>query len=141
MDAALPLFSPAQTNTALYCQLHERGHSTADLISVQRAYRLSCKLFNGRYRKTERAFICHAVGTASALAQFDCRMELIVAAMLHAAYDSGQFPDGRCGLSPAHRHWLADQIGETIEQVVADYNHFEFDTGEPEALVARDLPV
>src|SRR5262245_2787177 len=129
------MFSPAQTNTAFYCQLHEQGHSSADLQLAQRTYRASCQLFNGRYRKSERAFICHAVGVASALAYVDRRIEWILAGMLHAAYDSGQYSDGRSGPTAAHRQWLASQVGNEIEEIVAAYDQFDFDTGKPEALV------
>jgi hypothetical protein len=131
------LFVPRQTNTGLYVQLHEAGHPTKDILRVQEAYRLSCRLFNGRYRKTERAFICHAVGVGSATARFDRRIEIIIAAMLHAAYDSGQFPDGRTGrASDAHRQWLKEQVGSGIEDVVARYRGFNFEEGVPERLAA-----
>jgi (p)ppGpp synthase/HD superfamily hydrolase len=141
MSDSKTLFSPVQTNTALYCQLHASGHGAEDLVRAQHAYRVSCKLFNGRYRKTERAFICHAVGAASSMAHFDRRIDLILAAMLHAAYDSGQYPDGRFGPTENHRRWLAKQVGESVEQIVAAYNRFEFNAGEPEALAERPIPV
>ena len=134
------LFFPAQTNTALYCQLHALGHSTEALARAQHCYRVCCKLFNGRYRKTERAFICHAVGAGSATAQFDRRVELVLAAMLHAAYDSGQYFDGKFGPSEAHRRWLASQVGDNVEQIVAAYNAFDFETGRPESLVVKGVP-
>jgi (p)ppGpp synthase/HD superfamily hydrolase len=138
--SAASLFSPAQTNTALYCQLHAAGHSTADLLRVQRAYRICCKLFNGRYRKTERAFICHAVGAGSSVAHFDRRIEMIIAGMLHAAFDSGQYPDGRIGLSDVHREWLAAQVGPEVEQIVARYNQFSFEMGTPESKAKAGVP-
>lgn len=139
-DTRPHLFVPAQTNTGLYCQLHERGHSPDNLARAQHAYRVCCKLFNGRYRKTERAFICHAVGAASSMAHFDQRMELILAAMLHAAYDSGQYPDGKFGPTPPHRAWLAGQVGDDVERIVAAYNEFDFNHGQPEALAAAAIP-
>ncbi len=130
------LFFPAQTNTAFYCQLHALGHSTETLLRAQLCYRVCCKLFNGRYRKTERAFICHAVGAGSATAHFDRRVDLILAAMLHAAYDSGHYPDGKFGPSEAHRRWLASQVGDNVEKIVAAYNAFKFESGRPESLAA-----
>jgi hypothetical protein len=129
-------FEPRQTNTGLYVQLHEAGHAVSDILRVQEAYRLSCRLFSGRYRKTERAFICHVVGVASAAARFEKRMEIVIAAMLHAAYDSGQFPDGRTGRpSEAHRSWLRVRVGEEIESTVARYVGFDFEEGIPERLL------
>lgn len=130
------LFRPRQTNTGLYVQLHEAGFSAADLAATQRAYRLASRLFNGKYRKTERVFICHAVGAASSAARFDSRFAFVVAAMLHAAYDSGQFPDGRIGgPSSSHRAWLAAQVGPEVEAILYRYQDFGFDRGGPEQYV------
>ena len=129
------LFLPRQTNTGLYVQLHQLGFSSAELREVQRAYRLACRMFNGRYRKTERAFICHAVGAASATAQFDQRLPVVLTAMLHATYDSGQFPDGRNGkTTEPHRKWLADQVGAEIEGLLFSFASFDFEKGVPEQL-------
>lgn len=130
-------FTPRQTNTGLYVQLHEAGYSTDDLLAVQKAYRLSARLFNGRYRKTERAFLCHAVGAASSVANFDQRLPMVLTAMLHAAYDSGQFPDGRIGKpSPSHRKWIAQHVGSEVESFVFRYNKFDFELGAPERYMA-----
>ena len=135
------LFSPAQTNTALYIQLHEAGYSVPDIIRAQHAYRLSCKLFNGRYRKTERPFICHAIGAASSAARFDKGIHRVIAAMLHATYDSGQFPDGRTGKkTDAHRAFVKEQVGEEVEAIVARYDDFSFELGVPEKMVERLPP-
>ncbi len=135
MPAETELFTPRQSNTALYVQLHDAGYATDDIRRAQAAYRLTCRMFNGRYRKTGRAFICHAVGAASSVAHFDTRIAYVIAAMLHAAYDSGHFPDGRSGRStPAHRKWLTEQIGPEIESVVARFIAFKFGEGVPEAL-------
>lgn len=119
---------PRQTINALYVQLHESGHSTSDLLRIQRGYRLVCIMFNGRYRKNERPFICHAVGAASSVAHVDRRVEVILAAMLHAAFDSGQFPDGRNGgHSDAHKTWLADQVGADVADLAARYDRFRLE--------------
>ncbi|RST87235.1 HD domain-containing protein [Aquibium carbonis] len=134
-------FMPAQTNTALYGQLHALGHSPADILRVQEAYRLALRLFNGRYRKTERAFICHAVGAASSVAHFERDVDVVIAGMLHAAYDSGQFPDGRFGkASEPHRTLVRSVVGERAESLVFRYPTLDFDTGGPERLAAGPLP-
>jgi len=126
-------FFVRQTNTGLYVQLHDSGFTGEDIRDVQSAYRVACRLFNGRYRKTERAFICHAVGTASSVARFDSRLSYVVVAMLHAAYDSGQFPDGRIGgLTPRHRKWLTARIGAEVEAILYRYSSFDFERGAPE---------
>lgn len=135
------LFVPRQTNTGLYVQMHEVGYPIDDILSAQTAYRLSCRMFNGRYRKTERAFICHAVGAASAAVFSKPPIETVIAAMLHASYDSGQFPDGKTGRrSAAHREWLAAQIGADIENIVARYLDLDFEAGVPEKLVEDGFP-
>ncbi|WP_254507776.1 DUF6817 domain-containing protein [Anatilimnocola floriformis] len=134
------LFYPKQSNTGLYCQLHVAGHSAEDILRVRHAYRIACSLFNGRFRKTERAFICHAVGAASALTHFSPRVDMIIAAMMHAAYDSGQFPDGKIGYSPEHRKWLRNEIGEAAEQLAYDYQQMHFGPGKPEAHATSGVP-
>ncbi len=134
-------FMPAQTNTALYVQLHALGHPIADILRVQAAYRLAIRLFNGRYRKTERAFICHAVGAASSVAHFERDVDFIIAAMLHAAYDVGQFPDGRFGkASEPHRALIRSAAGERAEDLVYRIPSLDFDTGGPERLASGPLP-
>jgi hypothetical protein len=135
-----PPFLPAQTNTGLLVQMHDAGFADRALAGVQKAYRLACRLFNGRYRKTERAFICHAVGTGSSVARFDDRLVLILAGMLHAAYHSGQFPDGRIGrASRSHRAWLRSHVGAEVESVVFRYHQFSFDLGKPEGCLEGGL--
>lgn len=126
-------FSPRQTNTGLYVQMRRRGFAQADIAAVHDAYRTAVRLFSGRYRKTERAFICHAVGAASSLAQFDTRCSFVIAALLHAAYDTGLFPDGRVGgRTRRHRKWLGDRIGAETEALLYRYQDFPFETGDPE---------
>ncbi|RUU06620.1 HD domain-containing protein [Mesorhizobium sp. USDA-HM6] len=136
------LFVPRQTNTALYMQLYDAGHALDDILRVQKAYRLACAMFNGRYRKSGRPFICHAVGAASSVAHFDRDLDFVIAAMFHAAYDSGQFPDGKSSRrSETHRKWLEARIGPRAEGLVARVGAMKFDTGDPERLVAEGVPV
>lgn len=135
------LFVPRQTNTALYMQLYELGHPVADILRVQNAYRVGCAMFNGRYRKTARPFICHAVGAASSVAHFDRNLDLVIAGMFHAAYDSAQYPDGRSSRrSDTHRKWLQQKLGPTVENLVARVDAMKFDTGDPERLVTEGVP-
>jgi len=132
------LFMPRQTNTGLYVQMHRDGFSNEHLARVQTTYRWVCRMFQGRVRKTERLFVCHAVGAASATAAFSGDIVLVLAAMLHAAYDSGQFPDGRLGgASPAHRRWLTDCVGSDVEELVFRYSAFPFHRGDPERLLVQ----
>ncbi len=135
------LFVPRQTNTALYMQLYELGHPVDDIVHVQKAYRVCCAMFNGRYRKTGRPFICHAVGAASAVAHFDKNLDLVLAAMFHASYDSGQYPDGKSSTrSDAHRKWLEQKVGVEVERLVARLIDVKFETGDPERIAADGVP-
>ncbi|UVK37483.1 hypothetical protein LHFGNBLO_004528 [Mesorhizobium sp. AR10] len=135
------LFVPRQTNTALYMQLYEAGYPVADIVRVQKAYRVCCAMFNGRYRKTGRPFICHAVGAASSVAHFDKSIDLVLAAMFHASYDSGQYPDGKSSRrSDAHRKWLEQRIGPNVESIVARLVDMKFETGDPERLASVGVP-
>jgi hypothetical protein len=134
------LFAPRQTNTGLYIQLHEEGYAIAEIARVQKAYRLCCAMFNGRYRKTGRPFVCHAVGAASSVAHFEKNVDFVIAGMFHAAYDSGQYPDGKSSKrTDAHRIWLEQRIGPKAEELVARLIGLTFETGDPERLAARDI--
>lgn len=126
-------FTPRQTNTGLYAQLQRGGVAPAEIAAVQSAYRVALRLFAGRHRKTERAFICHAVGAASSMAHFDGRPPLVIAALLHAAYDVGLFPDGRLGgRTRRHRKWLERRVGSEVESLLYRYQDFSFEAGDPE---------
>ena len=132
------LFLPRQTNTGLFVQMHAAGFSRQDVETIQRVYRQVIRLFNGRYRKTERAFVCHTVGVASSVARFDDRITFVLAGMLHAAYDSGQFPGGWIGRpTPGHRAWLTELVGTEIESLVHRYASFDFEKGVPERYAAE----
>lgn len=132
------VFSPRQTNMALFVQMHENGFSVAEIRRLQQCYYTACGMFNGRYRKTGRPFMCHSVGVASSVAQFSRDIDMVLAGLFHAAYDSGQFPDGRNGkTSPAHREWLSGKIGAKAEAIAARYLGFDFETGVPERLLSE----
>lgn len=132
----LKLFNPKQTNTGLYVQMYERGFGKQDIARVHDAYGLASKMFNGRYRKTGRAFICHAVGAASASAQFCNDTDTVIASLMHAAYDSGQFPDGRIGkTTPQHRDFMIRSLGVSVENILVNWMEIDFEKGDPERLV------
>lgn len=122
-------------------QLHDAGHTVDDIVRVQKDYRLACAMFNGRYRKTGRPFICHAIGAASSVVHFGGDLDLVLAAMFHAAYDSGQYPDGKSSRrSEAHRRWLEQRLGPRVENLVARLGALKFETGDPERLAAEGVP-
>ena len=104
----MEVFVPRQTIIGLYIQLHEDGYSDDDLKSIQRVYRLAALMFAGQYRRNEKPAACHMVGTASAMAHFDRRLDLVAAGMLHAALDFGLFPEGM-----RYAHSFQVQVAET----------------------------
>ena len=83
--------APAQTNLALYRQLHDLGYPPADLIYIRDCYELAAILFIGLLRGSGKPFLAHLVGTASALAAMKAPAATIAAGLLHAAYDQGDF--------------------------------------------------
>ena len=84
----------AQTNLQLYPQLIEAGWSEHDLARARAAHDLSCELFAGCYRPSNKAFIAHLVGTASALAAWGEPPDTVLAGLLHSSYLYGDFGDG-----------------------------------------------
>ena len=75
------------------------------------------------------------------MAEFDGRPALVKASMLHAACDSGVFPDAKTGRAiPSHRALVKEIVGEETEQLIADYPTIEFEEGSPEALSQIEIP-
>lgn len=126
--------TPQQTINGLLIQLHRLGASPDTLILMQKTYRLAQRMFAGQFRGGGKPFVCHLVGTASTMADYDRRPVLLVASMLHAAFEFGEFPDGRFGgETPAHVAWLAKQIGAHATNLVATHNRTDF---SPNAVAA-----
>jgi (p)ppGpp synthase/HD superfamily hydrolase len=136
MNAAVEAeFAPRQTITELLIQLHENGHDSPDLARVRDAYRVACQMFASNYRANEKPFICHLVGTASAVARYSRRVDLIPAGLLHAAYDLGLFPDGKWGgASQTHQSWLISKVGKEVSDLALRYERFKFLPAQVERL-------
>ena len=81
----------AQTNLALYRQLHDLGYAASDLVYIRDCYELAATLFIGLLRGSGKPFLAHLVGTASALAAMKTPVAVIAAGLLHASYDQGDF--------------------------------------------------
>ena len=75
----------AQTNLALYQQLHDLGYTPEKLADIREAYELATALFAGRFRPCGRPFTAHLVGTASVLAKLGAPAAVVAAGLLHAA--------------------------------------------------------
>ena len=96
-------------------------------VHVRSAYELAMELFAGRYRACGRPFVSHLVGTASVLARHGAEHELVVAGVLHAAYEHGDFGTGRTGALPDHRRRVRDVAGSRVEDLVARYHALDTD--------------
>jgi hypothetical protein len=101
--------------------MQEQGFDRSSLQSVHRAYDVAKKLFGTCFRPSDKPFICHLVGTAGALADWNQSLELINAGLLHSAYLFGDFADGERGASDRRRHWLKKRIGAEAEGLIHRY--------------------
>jgi (p)ppGpp synthase/HD superfamily hydrolase len=128
---------PAQIIGELYAQMSRDGYAAADLAATQAAYRLATQLFAGAYRGSGKPFVCHLTGTASVVAQLREPVGSVVAALLHAAFDQGYFPDGRRGSSSAHRAWLEKRAGRAAADLVAAYHALDLSDDGIERLLAN----
>jgi hypothetical protein len=106
----------AQTNTQLFGQLRREHYSVGDQRLVLAAYDLATELFTGYFTGTGRTQIAHVVGTASILCSLHAPAALVAAALVHNVYATGDFGDGRRGVSPARRRQIRDAVGAHVEE-------------------------
>lgn len=112
----------AQTYPQLVTQLARQEWSSDDLRLIRRAFDLAATLFVGAERGSGKPFIDHLVGTASGVVVGGGRPEDVAAALLHAAYDQGDFGDGRTGPRPTHRWTVRAAVGERVELLIHGYH-------------------
>lgn len=120
-EPARLLRATAQTNLDLYRQLHDCGWQRADLVRVRDGYGLAMRLFSDRFRANGKSFVAHLVGTASLLAAVGARPPVVLAGLLHAAYEQGCFADSIGGAGEEHRRIVRDAIGSDAEALVDAY--------------------
>lgn len=118
----------AQTNLQLYNQLVARSWTIDDLARVRAGYELAARLFSGRYRCSGKPFVDHLVGTASVVADVGGRVELVLAALLHAAYEQGDFGRGRRARGAARRITVRRAVGDEAEALVSAYGRSTWTT-------------
>jgi (p)ppGpp synthase/HD superfamily hydrolase len=107
-----------QTIGPLLLQLRDRGFDDAAILSVNRTYHLAMRLWAVNFQSSSRPFICHAVGTASSTAEHGGSLDEILAALLHAAYSSGDFGVRIPGATKRKRRQVRNIIGEEAEELV-----------------------
>ena len=88
-----------------------------------------------------KPFVDHLVGTASIAADAGERLDVVIAALLHAAYNSGDFGDGtRVFVTAAKRRRVQRVIGVSAERLVAAYSRFPWSPVAVAALARRPVP-
>jgi hypothetical protein len=131
----------SQTNLQFYKELRLAGISAAEIMEFQKDYETACLLFSPLNRSTGRPFLCHAVGTASAALKEGADFLDVRAALLHAAYKHGRFPDRKKKKTPAHTVWLTQRCGEDLADLLAAFSGFSFSPKSVHSyLDSGDLP-
>lgn len=115
------MHSYAQTNLQLCNQILGAGYSECELRCVVKGYELAMRLFAERFRASGKTFIAHLVGTASILVAQNAPVNVVAAGLLHAAYTRGNFGDHQSGMTKTKRKYIAREMGEVVEALVAHY--------------------
>ena len=111
----------AQTNLQLFNQLRCEGYSHTDLSLVRDAYELAMVFYSSRFLPSGRPFLAHGVRTASILASLHLSSPVVAAGLLHNVYETGDFGDGRRGISTAKRQKIMRVLGREVEQYLAKF--------------------
>lgn len=117
----LPPDGVAQTNLQLFEQLRCTDLPTDVLERAAAGYRLVVRLFERQYRRTGKPCSAHLVGTASIALHAGGSSDVVLAALLHSAYRTGDFGYGGRGRSDIKRGVLRDAIGVGAEALVSAY--------------------
>ena len=118
-----------QTIGPLLRQIHARGFDASALAAVRCAYGFATGLWAVNFQSSGRPFLCHVVGTASLVAHHGGSLPAILAAVLHAAYNTGDFGVRIRGATRRRRKKLEDAIGAEAEALVFRFHELgsEFD--------------
>ena len=127
----------AQTNIQFYNQLCEIGFGDGDLRKMRAAYELAAPLFASRFRPSGKPFINHLVGTASILTAYQAAAPVIVAGLLHAAYEQGDFlPFGERSTENCRRT-VRQVVGDDVEALLARYAAFPWKVAKYHTIFER----
>lgn len=111
-----------QTILQFFRQLEASGYLLETMRSVREAYDLATGLFSCRFTTPGgKPLLSHCVGTAGILASLEAPSHLLTAALLHNAYQVGDFGDGAQGPTAARRREMREAVGEAAEAVVARF--------------------
>ncbi len=118
----LKIYHYAQTNIQLFKELMNLGYSTGELVLIKSAYELARNLLTGKYFASSRAFIDHAVGTASILASLRLSADVVAAGLLHNIYREGDFGFGaKNHISDSKRKKVISIVGRQVEKYISKY--------------------
>jgi (p)ppGpp synthase/HD superfamily hydrolase len=123
----------AQTYPQFAVELNSAGRSAAELAQIRAAYDLASSLFAGTLRGSGKPFLDHLVGTASGVLLGGGSSDALAAALLHAAYDEGDFGFLRTGATARNRRCVAGSIGDHAEDLVHRYHRLRW---SPDAVAA-----
>jgi len=124
LDERVDLSSRAQTNLQLYAELTAGSYSDRALDLVGVAYDAAMELFSGQFRGDGRPFLAHLVGTAAILGRLRAPIDVVLAGLLHSAYEFGDFGDGTSGMDAAKCGRLEAIVGLEAERLIAAYTAF-----------------
>jgi len=81
----------AQTNIQLFNQMQAAGYSTEDLERAARGFAVVREIFVGKVRASGKDLTSHLAGTASILVWLGRPADSVIAGMVHAALEDGDF--------------------------------------------------
>jgi len=127
----------ARTVAHLFRQLREQHRPVTELELVRRAYDFAAPLHSGRFEVDGTPFHAHCLGMASIMAQIGAPAPVIGAAVLHNAYTTGDWGDGRAsGAFPRRRRQVRDALGPEVESFLSGLREARA-AGHVERLVAH----
>jgi len=110
-----------QTNLQLYSQMHRIGYSQDQVVRVIKAYHFATQTFANRFRADGKPFVAHLVGTAGIMVWLQGPTTAVIAALLHAVYQEGDFGTVAAGMSKSKRKLVRHAVGSEAEALIADY--------------------
>jgi hypothetical protein len=115
----------AQTNLQLYRQMLMAGYDACALDEINKAYLFAARQTSGMLRGSGKPFVCHLVGSASALCESGQPVHVIAAALLHAMYQE-RIPFGKNLDIERRRAILRERFGVECEALVYGYHTFDW---------------
>ena len=131
----------AQTNVQLFATLSGDGYGDLDVLRIGDAYTHAQQLFAAQFRGSGRPFLAHLVGTASILAKHGASPNVVIAGLLHAAYEHGDFGSALRGPTSAKRRKLIRVIGPEAESLVSRYTALRWTPAAISGFSARAAPL